>query len=115
MSKCALPSYFTLIPIPTLFHYAPFDTLCHFLTWRRAPAGAGICVRLPQQQNNYWWTKITVLNVLTIPPPHDGPTLILGVRCQSGCACLLWEPAATSLPGCSRSQHRARSGDRQQY
>lgn len=31
MSKYLLPSYFTLIPIPILLHYIPFNILYHFL------------------------------------------------------------------------------------
>jgi len=56
---------------------------------------------------------MTALSVLTIPPPRDGPTLVLDVWCRCRWAHPLREPAAASPPGCSRSRCPAHSGDRQ--
>lgn len=89
--------------IPVLFHYAPFDILCHFLTWRHPPTDAGICVRL-LQKDNYRCTKMIALNVLTIPPLHAGPALVLCVWCWSGCTARSGsrpQPPCLAAPGAS--------------
>lgn len=90
------------------FQLVPLFPICYpssLFNLETCPKEVSICVRLPQQQNNYQWPRITASNVLTVPPAVQ----LSSLACDADSAVLarsgsLQQPAHQAAQGASTTQ-----------
>lgn len=88
------------------FQLVPLFPICYpssLFNLETCPKEVSICVRLPQQQNNYQWPRITASNVLTVPPAVQLSSLACDADSASRSGSLQ-QPAHQAAQGASTTQ-----------